>query len=275
MAKLLKDAYYFPHFYNARHDRKIKRIRKDLGIEGYGIFFMLLEVLREQTDLKYPFADVDLLSEEFGTSTAKIEAVIKLYDLFAIDEKQMFFSTNLMVYLEPYLQKSEKARAAINKRWDNYRLNLLNKSNTNVYTKNENVDTNVYTKNERVDTNVYSKNENEDTSKVKYSKVELLEVSSKVTPEKFYNDNFSPITPFIAEQIQNYIENDGIQESMITAVMEMSVINNKKSWNYVKSVVEDKISNGIKTLEQFQTHEKYRKDEKTNNNSNGLYREVD
>jgi hypothetical protein len=46
MAKLSKDAYYFPHFYNARHDRKIKRLRKDLGIEGYGIFFMLLEVLR-------------------------------------------------------------------------------------------------------------------------------------------------------------------------------------------------------------------------------------
>jgi hypothetical protein len=155
MAKLLKDAYYFPHFYNARHDRKIKRIRKDLGIEGYGIFFMILEVLREQTDLKYPFSDIDLLSEEFGTSTAKIEAVIKMYDLFVVDEKQMFFSTNLMVYLEPYLQKSERARAAINKRWDKHRINLLNKSNeyTNVLDLNN------------------KSNTSHNTSKVKYSKV--------------------------------------------------------------------------------------------------------
>jgi len=29
-----KDAYYFPHFANARHDRKLRRVRKELGIEG-------------------------------------------------------------------------------------------------------------------------------------------------------------------------------------------------------------------------------------------------
>jgi DNA replication protein DnaD len=62
---------------------------------------------------------------------------------------------------------------------------------------------------------------------------------------------------------------------MITAVMEISVINNKKSWNYVKSVIEDKLSNGIKTLEQFETFEKYRRDEKFNTNTHELYREVE
>jgi hypothetical protein len=49
-----KEAYYFPHFCNARHDRKIRRLRKELGVEGYGIYFMLLETLREQQDLMYP-----------------------------------------------------------------------------------------------------------------------------------------------------------------------------------------------------------------------------
>ena len=61
---MTKDAFYFPHFSNARNDRKLRRLRKELGIEGYGIYFMVLEVLRDQEGFKYPLEDLDLLSEE-------------------------------------------------------------------------------------------------------------------------------------------------------------------------------------------------------------------
>ena len=88
-----KDAYYFPHFSNARQDRKVRRLRKELGIEGYGIYFMLLEVLRDQMDFKYPICDIDLLADEFGTSEAKIKAVITTYGLFEFDNTdETFFS---------------------------------------------------------------------------------------------------------------------------------------------------------------------------------------
>jgi hypothetical protein len=108
-----KDSFYFPHFYNARHDRKIKRLRKELGVEGYGIFFMLLEVLREQIDFKYPTKDIDLLAEEFGTSEQKVRVVICNYQLFEIDEIENFFSPKLVVYLQPYLKmKSQRQLAA-------------------------------------------------------------------------------------------------------------------------------------------------------------------
>lgn len=113
-----KDAYYFPHFSNARHDRKIKRITKELGVEGYGIYFMILEVLREQTDLKYPVQDIDLLADEFRTSEQKVRIVITNYDLFTIDEDEMFFSPKQNEYLQPYFKSSERARDAANKRWE-------------------------------------------------------------------------------------------------------------------------------------------------------------
>lgn len=112
-----KDAYYFPHFCNARHDRKIKRLRKELGIEGYGIYFMILEVLREQVDFKYPLQDIDLLSDEFDTSLAKMEVVVKKYDLFEFDKHGNFYSPRLILYLQPYLEKTKRARDAANKRW--------------------------------------------------------------------------------------------------------------------------------------------------------------
>ncbi len=104
----MKDSYYFPHFCNARHDRKIKRVTKELGVEGYGIYFMLLEVLREQTDFTYPLSEVDLLADEFGTSEPKVKAVISNYGLFEVDEKNNFFSLKLVEFLQPYLRMKEQ-----------------------------------------------------------------------------------------------------------------------------------------------------------------------
>ena len=107
-----KDAYYFPHFSNARHDRKLKRVIKDLGIEGYGIYFMILEVLRDQQDFKYPIVDLDLLADEFGTSESKVLVVVNNYDLFTIDSDEKFFSPKMLTYLEPYFRMREQRKLA-------------------------------------------------------------------------------------------------------------------------------------------------------------------
>lgn len=112
-----KDAYYFPHFSNARHDRKLKRVIKDLGIEGYGIYFMVLEVLRDQQDFKYPLQDIDLLADEFGTSESKLSVVINNYDLFQVDTENNFFSMKQILYMQPYLEKTKRAKEAANTRW--------------------------------------------------------------------------------------------------------------------------------------------------------------
>lgn len=107
-----KDAYYFPHFCNARHDRKLKRVQKELGIEGYGIYFMLLEILREQDEFKYPMEDIDLLADEFGTSEQKITTVVSNYKLFNVDNDENFFSIKLHEYMQPYLTMKEQRRQA-------------------------------------------------------------------------------------------------------------------------------------------------------------------
>lgn len=108
---MVKQAFYFPHFVSARNDLKVQRLRKDLGIEGYAIFFLLLEVLREQSDFVYPWEDVDLLAKDFETSVAKIQTVITSYKLFEIvqnDEGRVFFSPKQIIYLQPMLQRREQ-----------------------------------------------------------------------------------------------------------------------------------------------------------------------
>lgn len=109
-------------------------MRRDLSTEGYGIYFMLLELLREQPNFKYPVQDIDLLEKDFGTSIAKIEAVINQYDLFTLHEDQ-FFSLKLIHYLGPYLERTERARNAANIRWDKTKkLALTTENDANAYT---------------------------------------------------------------------------------------------------------------------------------------------
>jgi hypothetical protein len=138
MAKSENENVYFPHYINARNDRKVRRLRKELGVEGYGIFYMLLEVLREQSDLRYPMEDIDLLAEDFGTSEPKVKVVICNYGLFNIDKNDFFFSPKQIEYLKPYFAKSKRAKHAALLRWgkldtelDANAMQMHSKSNAN------------------------------------------------------------------------------------------------------------------------------------------------
>ena len=57
----MKDAYYFPHDYNAKDDPKCERLLYEMGQEGYGIFWTLIEVLRAQPDYTYPMANLPIV----------------------------------------------------------------------------------------------------------------------------------------------------------------------------------------------------------------------
>lgn len=103
-----KDAFYFPHFSNARIDRKIKRIRMKYKLEGYGAFFCTLEVLRDQSNFSYPFEDLDILADDFGCDIELLRSVICDFDLFAFDKNGNFFSKNLIEYLTPFLKGREQ-----------------------------------------------------------------------------------------------------------------------------------------------------------------------
>lgn len=49
-----KDAYYFPHDSNARNDRLMLLLRAKFGGAGYGNYFMIVEMLREEDNFKLP-----------------------------------------------------------------------------------------------------------------------------------------------------------------------------------------------------------------------------
>ena len=124
-----KEAYYFSHDANAQDDHKCMVLIDQLGMEGYGIFWALIEKLRSEKDYKLPLNVCSSFAKRWGTSKEKIEAVIKNYNLFMVDELDYFFSLRLKTSME---LKTEKAIKSISARWNN--TNVI-QSNTNVIQK--------------------------------------------------------------------------------------------------------------------------------------------
>jgi uncharacterized protein YdaU (DUF1376 family) len=86
-------SYYFSHDYNASSDVKILFLRQQLGMEGYGIYWYIIEALASAGG-KLPIKILPVLALQMQTSEVKVLAVIKEFDLFKI-ESEHFFSIRL------------------------------------------------------------------------------------------------------------------------------------------------------------------------------------
>jgi hypothetical protein len=90
-----KDAYYFPHDSNAKDDPKCMMLIEQLGLEGYGIFWVLVETLRDQQNYKYPIALLPAIARRYNTTFEKVKTVVYNYSLFMIENDEFFFSNSL------------------------------------------------------------------------------------------------------------------------------------------------------------------------------------
>jgi hypothetical protein len=87
---MTKDAYYFSHDDNARNDNKIIAVRMRYGAEGYGIYFMILEKLRESSG--YVLAtDYDAIGFDLRVESKKIKSIVEDFGLFVVAEDGSYF----------------------------------------------------------------------------------------------------------------------------------------------------------------------------------------
>ena len=107
-----KDTYWFRHDSNAKDDFKCMILIEQLGCEGYGIFWILVETLREQKDYRYPFYLLGALARKYNTTQAKVETVVKEYGLFDIDIDSFFFSHSFNRRMENLDKIKEQRRIA-------------------------------------------------------------------------------------------------------------------------------------------------------------------
>ena len=81
-----KDTFYFTHDYHARNDEKILRIRAKYGSRGYGVFWMLVEIMAEGTLPHIQIRDISTIAFSINEDAKWLEEFVN----FCIDEAKLF-----------------------------------------------------------------------------------------------------------------------------------------------------------------------------------------
>lgn len=113
---MAKDTFYFSHDYNARTDDKIKHLLRKFGMNGYGIYWAIIEDLynnANELQTHYDSIAYDLRVEE-----SMVKSIINDFDLFQIDNG-FFGSLSVERRLNERNEKSKKARESALYRWRN------------------------------------------------------------------------------------------------------------------------------------------------------------
>ncbi len=105
-------SYYFSHDGNAHNDVKLQFLIDELGMEGYGIFWYLIESLFEAGGY-LPIKIIPILARQMNTTQPKVEVIINNYGLFDFMEES-FCNRRLLHHfqIKNILVESGKSGAA-------------------------------------------------------------------------------------------------------------------------------------------------------------------
>lgn len=88
----VKTTNYFSHDSSARNDEKVIRLRMRHNAAGYGVYFMILERLREEADYM-SVKDYNMIAFDLRVDAALVKSVVEDFGLFAFtDDGKCFYS---------------------------------------------------------------------------------------------------------------------------------------------------------------------------------------
>ncbi|MDR0682035.1 MAG: DUF4373 domain-containing protein [Dysgonamonadaceae bacterium] len=112
---------YFSHDSNARNDEKIVDLRLKHGMEGYGVYFAILERMRENKDY-FHVKDYNIIAFDLRVSNALVKSVIEDFGLFqCAGDGSRFYSESFLKRMKAKddvsKSRSENGRKGAGKRW--------------------------------------------------------------------------------------------------------------------------------------------------------------
>lgn len=111
----MKETFYFQHDYNARNDPKLQNVLFDLGVEGIGVFWCIIELLYEQGG-KLPLHYCKSIAFALHVDFCMVERLVNDYGLFNNDGQNMW-SESVLNRLNRRTEVSEKRKLAALARW--------------------------------------------------------------------------------------------------------------------------------------------------------------
>lgn len=103
---------YIPHPSNCRVSSSLLRMRMREGVAGYGIYWMLLEILRDSPDYRTFYFPESFAFSINCPDVQMVERVCKDYGLFEFDENDIMSSPWLCSAMEEYDERKRKLQEA-------------------------------------------------------------------------------------------------------------------------------------------------------------------
>lgn len=239
----IKQCYYFSHDANAKDDPKCVMLIEQLGLEGFGIYWVLVEILRDQPTYRYPLALIPAIARRYNTTPEKMKIVVNGYGLFEVDESE-FFSISLMKRMGR-MDAMQQQRIAAGKKSAEKRLQLTEKPTSVERALNENPTSVEQLKESKV------KEKKVKETKYKYGEFENVLLTTKEYErlvDEFGIETFDKIinffSPYIIEKkYKSESHNLAIRRWVIDAV-------NKKNTNNQKPVEELSIAEKARRLQE-------------------------
>lgn len=272
---------YFSHDSNARNSDKLMKVRMKLGAEGYGIFFMLIERLREEEGYKSTI-DYDTLAFDLRVDAEKVKQVVENYDLFKFTEDgKYFYSDSFNERMEMMdvraQQRKSKAKKAAEARWNKQ---FEDTSIAQVLP-------------EQCSSNAQALLNN--ANKIKLNKTKLNKIKlNKTKPEESKPDKElvtggGSNNNDVQELIEIYQENFGVTNSIVQLELREKLgvygkemilesfkrsIGTKNPFSYMRGIWENWKNDGTTTLEQVQASDERHEKNKPTNYKKGGYVEI-
>ena len=121
----MKETYYFSHDYNARSDGKLIKVAMRHWMEWVWAYWCIIEMLYEEW-WYLKIEEYERITFELRVSYELVESLINNFGLFSKDTSK-FWSDSVLDRLKQRMDKSQKARDSIKKRWEKNK-----EENTNV-----------------------------------------------------------------------------------------------------------------------------------------------
>ena len=137
----MKKTNYFSHDSNSRNDEKLLAVRMRLGAEGYGVYFMLLERLREESDYM-SIKDYNMIAFDLRVDSKMIKSVVEEFGLFVFtDDGKYFYSESFNSRMnlkdESKQKRSEAGKKGMKSRWKSEKDNNVINTDNNDITKDK------------------------------------------------------------------------------------------------------------------------------------------
>ena len=262
-----------------------------LGAEGYGIFFMLIERLREEEGYKSTI-DYDTLAFDLRVDAEKVKQVVEDYDLFKFTEDgNYFYSDSFNERMEMMdkraQQRISKAKKAAEARW-----NKQSGDTSNAQELPKQCSSNAQALLNHANKIKLNKTK---LNKIKLNKTKLNKIKlNKTKPEEskpdkelvtgggstdndvqelieMYQENFGVCNPLVINDIQNSLtmfDKDVVIESFRLS------IGKDNPYLYMKGIWKKWKDEGVITLEQVQASNARHEKNKPTNYKKGGYVEI-